>query len=92
MKTTFVLAALLLGAGPAVAAAQEHAGHDQMTPTTQQQAPAKDSFDAYDLNKDGKLSKAELAKHPLAAHAAMVDANRDGALDRKEFAALQKMM
>jgi hypothetical protein len=37
------------------------------------------------------LSKTELAKHPMAAHAAMVDANRDGNLDRKEFEALQKM-
>ncbi len=50
-----------------------------------------DTFTALDANKDGFLSKAELAKHPMAAHAGMVDANQDGKLSRGEFDALQKM-
>ena len=57
-----------------------HAGH--ATP---------DAFVAFDTNKDGVLSKAELSKHPMAAHASMVDANKDGVLSRNEFAALQGM-
>ena len=51
----------------------------------------KDAFAALDINKDGFLSKAELAKHPMAAHAGMVDADKDGKLNRSEFDALQKM-
>jgi Ca2+-binding EF-hand superfamily protein len=52
---------------------------------------ADDAFAKLDTDKNGVLSKAELARHPMAAHAAMVDANRDGSLDRKEFEALQRM-
>jgi hypothetical protein len=64
----------------------QHAGHSQPA------APAKpDAFATYDANKDGFLSKAELAKHPMAAHASMADSNKDGRLNRAEFAALQKM-
>ena len=51
----------------------------------------QDTFTVLDANKDGFLSKAELAKHPMAAHAGMVDANKDGKLSRSEFDALQKM-
>ena len=49
------------------------------------------AFDALDANKDGQLSKIELAKHPMGAHASMVDADRNGSLSREEFTALQKM-
>ena len=48
-------------------------------------------LDKIDANKDGKLSKAELAKHPMASHMSMVDANKDGSLDAAEFAAFEKM-
>jgi hypothetical protein len=50
-----------------------------------------DAFAALDANKDGFLSKAELAKHPMAAHAGMVDSNKDGKLSKSEFAALEGM-
>jgi hypothetical protein len=64
----------------------QHAGHSQPA------APSKqDAFATYDANKDGFLSKAELAKHPMAAHASMADTDKDGRLNRAEFAALQKM-
>lgn len=59
----------------------KHAGHDT----------APDAFAALDINKDGVLSKAEIAKHPMAAHAGMVDANKDGKLSKSEFAALESM-
>ena len=49
------------------------------------------TFEALDANRDGRLSKAEMAKHPLAAHSAMVDANKDGSLSKDEFLALQGM-
>lgn len=58
-----------------------HAGHDT----------APDAFAALDTDKDGALSKSELAKHPMAAHASMVDANNDGRLSKSEFAALEGM-
>ena len=50
-----------------------------------------DEFSKLDVNHDGELSKAELAKHPKAAHMAMVDENQDGFLSREEFEQLQGM-
>lgn len=67
-------------AAPTTDHSKSHAGH-----------AAPDAFAALDVNKDGALSKAELTKHPMAAHASMVDANKDGVLNRNEFAALQGM-
>ncbi|MBZ3441993.1 hypothetical protein IPR02_19940, partial [Xanthomonas perforans] len=40
-----------------------------------------------DTNKDGSLSKEELAKHKLAPHFGMLDSNKDGKLSPQEFAA-----
>jgi EF hand len=42
-------------------------------------------FAMLDINKDGHLSKAELAKHALAPHFGMLDANKDGRLSPAEF-------
>lgn len=52
-----------------------------------QMPPAKGSaaFIKFDVNKDGKISKAEMAKDPKAAHFAMLDTNKDGALSPAEF-------
>lgn len=80
--------------GTAFAADPPKAPTNALTPTTdhgKHTGHAPDAFAALDANKDGVLSKAELAKHPMAAHASMVDSNRDGVLDRSEFAALQGM-
>lgn len=101
-KSLFVLAPLTLAFGTAMAAGAPqsapaaarahaptapamHAGHATASDAVD------DAFAKLDIDKNGLLSKTELAKHPMAAHAAMVDANRDGNLDRKEFEALQKM-
>ena len=101
-KTPFLLVPLSLAFGTAVAAgptqsapADAHPHHAPAPAAHARHAMDSDAIgDAFaklDTDKNGLLSKAELAKHPMAAHAAMVDANRDGNLDRKEFEALQKM-
>lgn len=48
-------------------------------------------FAALDANKNGKLSKAELAKHKLGPHFGMLDANKNGTLSPAEFAAGKAM-
>ena len=80
-----MFSALIIAAGTALAREPEQA-HDAQ-PATQQ----ADAFDRYDLDRNSQLSKAELVKHPMGAHAQMVDANGDGALDKSEFAALEAM-
>lgn len=57
-------------------------GHHPMT---------DDGFAALDQNKDGALSKAEFAKHPMAAHFGMLDTDRDGQLSQAEFAKSKDM-
>lgn len=51
--------------------------HSQMT---------GDAFAKLDANKDGKLSKSEMAKDPKAAHFSMLDTDKNGSLSRAEFA------
>ena len=80
-----MFSALIIAAGTALAREPEHA--HETHPATHQ----ADAFDRYDLDRNSKLSKAELVKHPMGAHAQMVDANGDGALDKSEFAALEAM-
>lgn len=46
----------------------------------------KQAFADWDANKDGRLSKTEMAKHPMSAHFAMMDADKDGYLSPKEYA------
>ena len=45
-----------------------------------------DAFAKLDANKDGKLSKGEMAKDPKAAHFSMLDTDKNGSLSRAEFA------
>ncbi len=59
--------------------AMDHAGHAPSAAST--------TYQKLDSNKDGKLSKAEMAKHPMAAHFAMLDADKNGYLSPKEAAA-----
>ena len=95
MNPVFPLMLLAIFAtGTAFAAEPQEAPTKPVTPTTvhgKHAGQVPDAFAVLDTNKDGVLSKAELAKHPMAAHASMVDANKDGVLDRSEFAALQGM-
>lgn len=55
-----------------------HAGHGEQAGNTAE-------FTALDRDKDGTLSKAELAKHKLFPHFDMLDVNRDGRLTSSEF-------
>lgn len=91
---SLLLFSLTLATGTALAAdpakPATHTAHaEHATHATHQTAP--DAFAALDTNKDGALSKKELAKHPMAAHVSMVDANKDGNLSKSEFAALEAM-
>jgi hypothetical protein len=91
---SLLLLSLTLATGSAIATPQSH-DHAHAAPTGQTPAAADDAakaFDTLDTNKDGQLSKEELAKSPMGAHAPMVDADKIGKLSREEFAALQKMM
>lgn len=45
-----------------------------------------DAFANLDTNKDGKLSKFEMAKHPKAAHFSMLDTDKNASLSPAEFA------
>lgn len=56
-----------------------HAGHAQSTPSK--------GFQALDANKDGQLSKAEMGKHPMASHFAMMDTDNSGSVSPREAAA-----
>ncbi|HEY0661282.1 MAG TPA: hypothetical protein VGD21_08200 [Lysobacter sp.] len=87
--TTLSLGALLLATGAAMAAGQQHAGHQGHGDDTSHGAAAQDTkeFAALDKNKDGALSTVELAKHRLGPHFGMLDSDRDGRLSAAEFAA-----
>lgn len=92
MKRSLSLAALSLLAGAAFAGASpQDAHHTHPQQSKESVAPAADAFARLDSNKDGVLSKAELARHPMAAHISMVDSDRNGVLSREEFARLQNM-
>lgn len=89
----FLLSALVSGAawaGPQQSAtATDHSKHAMRA---QPAAPTKqDTFAAYDKDKNGFVSKAEATKHPKAAMFGMSDANKDGRLDRAEFAMMESM-
>ena len=96
-QVSILLLAMAFATVPAFAAAQSH-NHAPAAPTTQPPATVPTAadettraFDALDQNKDDQLSKQELTKYPMGAHAAMVDADRNGSLSRAEFQALQTM-
>lgn len=81
-----MFAALVLATGDCLARDPQPA-----SPTRPSTAQRADAFARHDKDRNGVLSKAELATHPMGAHAAMADANGDGVLDKAEFAALEAM-
>lgn len=97
---TASLLALCLLAGTALAAdpsnppsaANPTTGHAQQGHMDHAKMDGKTGeFAALDANKDGKLSKAELAKHKLGPHFGMLDADKNGTLRPTEFAAGKAM-
>lgn len=75
-----------------------HTGHDhggsQARDAQASGARTPDSdFARLDANKDGFVARSELpAKHGLLPHFAMADTDKDGKLDKKEFAAGMAML
>ena len=63
---------------------KEHHDMDHAAPAP---SAASNTFQTLDSNKDGKLSKTEMAKHPMSAHFAMLDADKSGYLSPAEAAA-----
>ena len=88
-STNFVLIAALLLIAPAALMAQSAQNHDAHAGHAGTQMPsrrASPSFVQIDANKDGKISKDEMAKHPKAGHFSKMDADKDGFLNQDEFA------
>jgi len=80
----FLLALSLLSA---IAVAHAHDGPHPPKVEKTGQAIKSSEFTTLDSNKDGNLSKAELAKHKLGPHFDMLDTDKDGRLSVAEFAA-----
>ena len=86
MKIAPMASALLLSLAvvtPVTAAeppAKDRAAHE-----SHKQATGAQDFAALDKNKDGSLSKEEMAKHPMAAHFGMMDADKNGKLSKSEY-------
>jgi Ca2+-binding EF-hand superfamily protein len=70
-----------------IAAAHAHDGPHPPKVEKTGQAIKSSEFITLDSNKDGNLSKAELAKHKLGPHFDMLDTDKDGRLSVAEFAA-----
>jgi len=71
---------------PAAAKPMDHSKMDMSGDQMDHSKMSGDAFAKLDINKDGKLSKAEMAKDPKAAHFSMLDTDNNGSLSRAEFA------
>lgn len=91
MKPFPLVLALILSAAAPVSATTHEAHAPPPAGKAVVPHSSADAFGSYDKNKDGWLSRAELANHPMAGHASMFDADKDGRLTRAEFQKLQSM-
>lgn len=69
-------------------AAAEPPAKDPAAHESHKQPHAGQDFVARDKNNDGSLSKEELAKHPMAAHFNVMDADKDGKLSKSEYSSM----
>ena len=65
----------------------EGADHHAMDHAGRSPSAGGSTFAKLDGNRDGKLSKGEMAKHPMAGHFAALDVDKNGYLSPKEAAA-----
>ncbi|EKT4102255.1 MULTISPECIES: hypothetical protein [Lysobacteraceae] len=92
MMALFLMAGAAFAGGQTTTPTTDHGQHKPMDHKKQEHgqhkpAAADADFTKLDTNKDGALSKEELAKHKLAPHFGMLDGNKDGKLSPQEFAA-----
>jgi Ca2+-binding EF-hand superfamily protein len=73
-------------AKPTAAQTMDHSKMDMSHGQMDHSQMTDDAFAKLDANKDGKLSKGEMAKDPKAAHFSMLDTDKNGSLSRAEFA------
>lgn len=71
----------------------EKMDHGKMEQGAMSVQPGMDGegFAALDENRNGELSPAELAGHPMAAHFGMLDTDKNGHLSPAEFALAKDM-
>jgi predicted outer membrane protein len=103
MFTAALAFSLLLATGSALAAdpvktdkpaAAQPMDHSKMDMSHGQMDHSKmpgDPFTKLDINKDGKVSKVEMAKDPKAAHFPMLDTDKNGSLSPAEYARIDGM-
>lgn len=65
----------------------EGTDHHAMDRASHASSARDDTFVKLDGNGDGKLSKGEMGKHPMAAHFAVLDVDKNGYLSPEEAAA-----
>ncbi|CAN7334833.1 hypothetical protein [Pseudoxanthomonas sp.] len=92
MMALFLISGAAFAGGQTTTPTTDHGQHKPMDHKKQEHgqhkpAAADADFTKLDANKDGSLSKEELAKHKLAPHFGMLDSNKDGKLSPQEFAA-----
>ena len=92
MMALFLMAGAAFAGGQTSTPTTDHGQHKPMDHKKQEHGQHKPAasdadFTKLDANKDGSLSKEELAKHKLAPHFGMLDSNKDGKLSQQEFAA-----
>ncbi|MEQ1511510.1 MAG: hypothetical protein ABL934_02395 [Lysobacteraceae bacterium] len=76
---------------PAATTPMDHSKMDMSHGQMDHSKMSSDAFAKLDTNKDGKLSKAEMAKHPKAAHFSMLDTDKNASLSPAEFAKASSM-
>lgn len=71
---------------PASSQAMDHSKMDMSHGQMDHGKMQGEAFAKLDTDKDGKLSKVEMAKHPKAAHFSMLDTDKNASLSPAEYA------
>jgi hypothetical protein len=76
---------------PAAAQPMDHSKMDMSHGQMDHSKMQSDAFTTLDINKDGKVSKVEMARDPKAAHFSMLDTDKNGSLSQAEYARINGM-